>query len=143
MSLLKRLGIHSAVLSFVEIVLFFLVITGLYFGLLSSLYAVVAGSAAKVSASMVFVPLMPSNLGDWAGILPAWMWILEGLGYLLLITIYWSPGEAEVDESELRGFVIFVVTALVALAVWLQAHGWLSQLAGVFWNIVTTSGGRK
>ena len=142
MSLLRRLGINSAVLSFLEIILFFLVITGLYFGLLSTIYAFVGGARDRLTFSMVFMPLGPSNLGAWAGILPAWMWIVEGLGYLFLVTIYWAPGEDSVNASELRGFVIFVIVALAVLAVWLQMHGYLSQLAGTFWEIMTTSGGR-
>lgn len=142
MSILKRLGVHNAILSFVEIAFFFLVMTGLYFGVLSAIYAVAAKAAGKVTFWMVVMPLAPGNLGAWLGMLPAWMWILEGLGYLLLVTIYWAPGDQRVDESEMRGFVIFVVAALAAVAVWLQMHGYLSQLAGTFWGIMTSSGGR-
>jgi hypothetical protein len=136
------LGVHSAVLSFLEIALFFLVITGLYFGVLSAIYAVAAKTAGRLTFSMVAMPFRPGNLGAWLGILPAWMWILEGLGYLLVITIYWAPGDQGLDETELRGFVVFLVTALVAVAVWLQMRGYLSQLAGIFWGIMTSSGGR-
>jgi hypothetical protein len=142
MSILKRLGINSAVLSFLEIALFFLVITGLYFGLLSTIYALVRGAGGQLTFSMVLMPLGPSSLGAWTGILPAWMWIVEGLGYLFLVTVYWAPGEDSVNTSELRGFVIFVIVALVVLAVWLAMHGYLSQLAETFWEIMTTSGGR-
>ena len=108
MSILKALGIRSVVLSFLEVGLFFLVITPLYFSLLATVYALVSGQGSRLDWAVTVLPLAPASLGRWAGILPVWMWALELIGYLLLVTIYWAPGEERVDRAELGGLMIFL-----------------------------------
>ncbi|MFA6134318.1 MAG: hypothetical protein WC869_09930 [Phycisphaerae bacterium] len=136
MSILKILGVRSAAASFLEVTAFFLVISPLYFAILGTIYALIARES--LTAGMFFLPYLGENLSRWSAILPIWMWLIEGAGYLLLVTIYWTPGETSLDESELRGLVIFAVVAAVAGAFWLQTSGhYLTEIAGTFWSIMT------
>ena len=139
MSILKAIGVRSAILSFLEIALFFLVITPLYFSTVGTICALATGQS--VTTGMFLMPY--AHLDQWSGILWIWMWLIEAVGYLLLITIYWAPGEAGLDEVELRGLVIFSLAAAVVGAVWLQTHGqYLSNIASTFWSIMNGSYGR-
>ena len=136
MSILKLLGVRSSILSFLEVALFFLLITPIYFSCVSSVYAVFTKNA--VTARMFLMPYESGSLAAWSGILPIWMWIVAAAGYLLLVTLYWAPGETTTNETELRGLVIFAMAAFAAGCVWLQLSGhYLSNVAGLFWTIVT------
>jgi len=66
------------------------------------------------------------------------MWIVQGLAYLALIVIYWAPGEADENQVELRGLMMFMLIAVAALLVWLQVSGnRISDVATTFWSIMT------
>jgi hypothetical protein len=138
MSLTRKLGVQNPLLSFVEILVFFRVISWAYFALIGLMYALFSGQIGRVSGSMVAMWNFPVGLSSWFGVVPVWMWILMGLGYLLLITIYWAPGEAATSQSELRGFVLFVLVGLVAGGIYIQLkYQGITMVAetfrGIFW----------
>ncbi len=140
MSLLKALGLRSVLLSFLEVVLFFAVITPLYFSLAATPYALVK-ARQELNATMVLMPLSPAGLVGWSAVLPVWMWALEIAGYLLLVTIYWAPGDPDQSRTELRGLVLFLVLAVVGGIAWLEiSHRYVSQVLWTFWGIVTGRG---
>lgn len=115
MSVMRHLGIRSTIGSFVEIAAFFAASVGAFYGLY--------------------------KLATTRGV-PVWMWILAGGAYLLIVTIYWAPGEKEDNEVELRAFVLFLVVALVVGGVLLESFfGAVSGTAKTFWGILK-SGGR-
>jgi hypothetical protein len=105
MSLMILLGRRSTLLSLLEMLLFSL-ITAVYFVLVAFIYAAIAQAVGKIELQTFF------SIRDWFASLPVWMWIVEGLGYLLLITIYWTPGDEPANETELRAFAIFVAILL-------------------------------
>lgn len=138
MSILKALGIRSVVASFLEVALFFLVVTPLYFSLLATIYALSSGQGGQLDWAVTVLPLAPSSLGRWAGILPVWMWAVELVGYLLLVTIYWAPGEKGLDRAELGGLMIFLIVAVVGSLAWLDyRHKAVYQAVETFWRIVS------
>ncbi len=138
MSIFKALGMRSIVLSFLEVGVFFLVITPLYFSVLATSYALLSGPVGRLDWSMVVLPLSPVGLGQWGGILPVWMWAVELAGYLLLVTIYWAPGDSSLDRAELGGLVIFLVVAVVGGLAWLDyRYRAVREAAETFWRIVT------
>jgi hypothetical protein len=119
MSILRHFGIKDRVvytlLSFVEITGFFFVSVLAFYGLYR--LAVTVG-------------------------VPVWAWILAGGAYLLIVTIYWAPGEKEDNEAELRAFVLFLVVGLIVGGIWLQAkYHAISATWNTFWGILK-SGGR-
>jgi len=119
MSLLRHFGIKDrvvyTVLSFVEITVFFALSVLAFYGLYR--LAVTAG-------------------------VPVWAWILAGGAYLLIVTIYWAPGEKQDNEAELRAFVLFLVVALVVGGCLLEMYyKGLSATWNTFWGILK-SGGR-
>jgi hypothetical protein len=137
MSILKALGLRSVLLSFLEVVLFFAVITPLYFSLVATPYAL-AKAPDQLDATLLLLPLTPAGLSHWAAILPVWMWALEIAGYLLLVTIYWAPGDPAQSRAELGGLVLFIVLAAVGGIAWLEmSHRYVSQVIWTFWGIVT------
>jgi len=136
MSLTRRLGVKNAVVSFVEILVFFRVISWAYFALICLMYALFSGQIGRVTGSMVAMWTFPLGLGAWFDVVPIWMWILVGLGYLLLIKIYWAPGDEAANESELKGFVLFALLGLVAGGIYIQAkYSGISMVARTFWGI--------
>ena len=142
MSLTRRLGVQNPLLSFVEILVFFRVISWAYFALIGLMYALFSGHIGQVSGSMVAMWNFPLGLGSWFAVVPIWMWILMGLGYLLLITIYWAPGEEAVSESELKGFVLFVLIGLLAGGIYIQMkYQGITMVAGTFWGIFGSNSG--
>jgi hypothetical protein len=138
MSILKALGVRSMVLSFLEVAMFFVVFTQVYFLLLAVPYALAVKAGGQLAAWMLFLPLLPSSLGQWGGILPVWMWAVELAGYVLLVMIYWSPGEAPVDRAELGGLVIFLIVAVVGgLAYADYRYRAVEDAAQIFWRILS------
>jgi len=129
--IVRRLRIEdrtiATVLSFVEMIVFFGVISTAYFALM-------CGAYVRIAAWADTDLLQGVGYGDWPGLLPAWMWIVSGLLYLLLITLYWAPSQdAQVNQAELRGFVLFlVVIAVVALVVFQIQSGFLTKLAETY-----------
>jgi hypothetical protein len=139
MSILKALGLRSVLLSFLEVVLFFAVITPLYFSLVATPYAL--AKSQQLDATMLLLPLSPAGLALWAAILPVWMWAVEIAAYLLLVTIYWAPGDPAQNRAELGGLVLFIVLAAAGGIAWLEAsHRYVSQVIWTFWGIVTGRG---
>jgi len=142
MSLTRRLGVHNALLSFVEILVFFRVISWAYFALIGLMYALFSGQVGRVSGSMVAMWNFPVGLSSWFVVVPVWMWILMGLGYLLLITIYWAPGEEATSQSELKGFVLFVLVGLVVGGIYIQLkYQGITMVAETFWGIFGPNSG--
>ena len=110
----------------------------MYFSLLATVYALVSGQGSRLDWAVTVLPLAPASLGRWAGILPVWMWALELIGYLLLVTIYWAPGEERVDRAELGGLMIFLVVAVVGGLAWVDyRHKAVYTAVETFWRIVT------
>jgi hypothetical protein len=142
MSILKVLGIRSVLLSFLEIVLFFAVVTQIYFSLVATIYVLIDALMTRVwpqmNAAMVLLPLSPTSLVQWGGILPVWMWAMEIAGYLLLVMIYWAPGDGAQVQTELRSLVLFIVVTVLGSVAWLEiSHRYVSRTIGIFWSIVT------
>jgi hypothetical protein len=118
MSILRHLGIKDRTLytflSFWEITLFFLASVWAFLGLY--------------------------KLATTHGV-PVWGWILAGGVYLLIVTIYWAPGEKEENEAELLAFVLFLVATLLVGGAWLQwRYHALSATAKTFWSILRSGG---
>jgi len=65
---------------------------------------------------------------------PVWMWFVQGALYLLLVTIYWAPGEEAANETELRALVLTMVLALVVGGIYYRDT--VVKLARTFWDIV-------
>ena len=135
MSVLVRLGVRSTILSLIETCWFFLVMTPVYFIVVSCVYALASrqwqGFAELVGASGV--------LASSFKILPVWMLIVEGLGYLLLITIYWAPGQAEANTAEVRALALFLAMAVVALVVVMIRVQGFAAVSGVVREVFTSS----
>jgi hypothetical protein len=135
MSILKALGIRSMALSFLEVLVFFLVLTQVYFLLLAVPYALAIRAGGQLNAGMVLLPLIPTSLGQWGAILPVWMWAVELAGYVLLVTIYWAPGDSGLDRAELGGLVIFLVAAVVGGLVY--EYRAVGEAVDMFWRILS------
>jgi len=119
MSLMVRFGIRSFWLAGAELILF-LGLSAAYFLGLPRLYQALFGGAA-----------------------PGWLWFVLGLLYLLIVTIWWSPGEQADNDVELRALTVVFLLAIVVAGVYAQAkHQMLSKLFKDFWYILSTQGGR-
>ena len=128
MSILARMGLHSALLSFLEMVVFFGVISMIYFVGIAGVHA---------TATQVLPPegaTWGGTLAAWFSALPAWLWIGMGLGYVALLTVYWAPGNPEANEAELRAFLLLAGVLLVTGVVtwWKTIRG----IAEMFWDLV-------
>ncbi|NLX04871.1 MAG: hypothetical protein GXY33_06985 [Phycisphaerae bacterium] len=119
MSLMRLILPRSVVFSFLEVVVFFAIITPLYVILPIYLPSVVwALFAEGVSATAVLL-----HPFDTVGNYPVWLAVLLGFGYLLLVTAYWMPADdPQQNQTEVRAFIAFVLVALVAIAMVLQAR---------------------
>ena len=84
----------------------------------------------------------PVNFSQLFGSLPWWMWVIEGLIYLLILTIYWAPSDdPEMNVCELRAFVLFAAVAVVSALIALQIQGqYLSKPIGLFFEILRQGG---
>ena len=96
----------AALLSFVEVVLFFAVLSPLFGLALAALYFLVTD--------------MPDGgLAAWPGALSMGAWIVLSLAYLLLITLYWVPPKDDgANRVQVGGLVVFLVAALLVGAIW-------------------------
>ncbi len=112
MSIVKLLNprdrIVAVPLALIETAVFFCVLSSAYFLLVSLVYQVLAADELRLAV------LDP---GTWFGPLPAWLWIIEGGVYMLLVTVYWAPGERLVNDSEVLAFAIFLLLAALTFAV--------------------------
>jgi len=183
MSIMKLLGVRSWVLSFVEIVFFFGVLSVAYFAVVLGLYHALAGEPAPVQLIQPTTSTAPASQASssapattpdtqmaasapatapetqattsapatapatqaaegsrsWLVSTPVWMWIVAGAGYVLLVTLYWAPGDQQLDDAELRAFGVFVVTVVVVGLLYLEFrydHAVTKQLR-LFWTIVS------
>ena len=70
------------------------------------------------------------------------MWVLEGLVYIFILTVYWAPGEdAAMDACELRAFVLFAGVVVVSALVAMELQGqYLSRPIRLFFDILQRSG---
>ena len=77
--------------------------------------------------------------GSWLTTTPAWMWIIAAVGYVLLVTLYWAPGDQQLDDTELRAFGVFVVVVLAGGLLYLELahHRVVSDQLELFWKIVS------
>lgn len=137
MSLLRLFKVQGPIaataVSFVEMILFFCGISLAYFALMCALYVGPAARWAGLSLEGV-------GYGDWPYLLPVWMWIVTGVLYLLLITLYWVPGDEETNRAELRGFVLFLVAAAAVGAIYVQVqYGLVSETFAKLFGTVSGS----
>ena len=98
---------------------------------------------AEVRMGRVFQSGFPLvNFSQLFGSLPWWMWVIEGLIYLLILTIYWAPSDdTEMNVCELRAFVLFAAVAVVSALIALQVQGqFLSKPIGLFFEILRQGG---
>ena len=135
MSILARIGVRSTLLSMVEVVFFFGVLTVAYFVGVSTLYVAVT-DAGDEPISRLFTSSYPfADLGELLFLVPVWMWFVQVAGYLLLVTIYWAPGDEGINRTEMRALVLTML--LACLAAGIRFHRTVAQLAQTFWKIVT------
>ncbi len=123
MGFVTKLGARSTLLSLIEVVVFFAIITTAYFAAVSVLYRGLAGWAVappEGSGGGPFWASAPRWLGWVLGSLPAWMYFLEGVGYLALITVYWAPVDEQADVVEVRAFGVFLLGVMLTtgLVLW-------------------------
>ena len=123
------------VTSFLEMVVFFPVFTVLCFAGVRASYGLATGGDATLAAGQLIDPV------SWFRDLPDWMWIIQALAYLLVITLYWWPGSDGVNDAQVLALAALLVVAGVAVAVWQHeavARG-LQTIWGV-WSGQTSSG---
>ena len=123
MSLLIRFGVRSLFFSIVEVAVF-LGLSVAYFMFLPRVYGPIAERLDLVSTTV-----------------PIWGWVLMGGLYLLIVTVYWSPGEKPSNDTELFAFVIVIAAALVVGAIYAETeYDILSNLGKEFVEILRTGG---
>ena len=106
-------------------VAYFLGISALYVGL----------SEGGSAVGEIFTPAFPYvALGELLFFVPVWMWFIEIAGYLLLVTIYWVPGDEDSNRTEMRALVLTMVLACVGAGIYFR--GTVVHLARTFWKIV-------
>ena len=87
---------------------YFFSVTVAYFLGAAVVYLLVAQALAKGQAD-------PSvNVMTLLGEVPGWVYALVCAAWLLLITVYFAPGDAEANKIELRAFTVLLVAALLA-----------------------------
>jgi len=116
MSLLRRWGLRGAAFSFVEMILFFLILTPIYLAGVSYAFLGIIRDVPSLPAFQW--PHAPAWLAAalTAGIaaLPIWVILLLAGGYFVILVFYWIPGRREDNDAELRGFAVFLLAAIVA-----------------------------
>lgn len=167
MSIMTRLGVRSLILAIAETILFF-IFTACYFTGPTWLYgrsqerkvaardqvrstameeprseALAAGktqeeaeTAAQAAADKVGPKIRAKSM-------PIWMWVILGVVYLLIVTVWWAPGSEKDDKTELIALSIVSATTLVAVGIVIEwQYEAVSDVAREFWNILTTGGSR-
>jgi len=72
--------------------------------------------------------------------MPIWMWIVLGAIYIMIVTVWWTPGDEKANNTELVALAIVACGTAVVAAIVFQ-----EQVVGIvkeFWNIMATGGGR-
>jgi len=103
----------------------------------------IAQGLSEVGMGRIFQAKFPLiSFSRLFGSLPWWMWVLEGLAYLFILTVYWAPGEdAAMDACELRAFVLFAGVVVVSALVVMELQGqYLSRPIRLFFDILQRSG---
>jgi len=118
MSLMVRLELRSTILSLVEMILFFGVISAAYLLGTNFIFAVVADRLGRATVYPFW------DVAAWFRAPPWWAYALEGAGYLALLTIYWSPGDEEQNRAEVRAFGVFLMLVAAAAGWWVN-HWWM------------------
>ena len=166
MSMMTRIGVRSLPLSIIEVILFFAFTAG-YVMLpprvhshLRQSWAQARGQArqqfiapaiakaiaegkteeeaSKLAATAADKEVGPAIRTDVS--MPIWVWIILGVIYLLIVTIWWAPGNEKDNSTELVAMAI--VTCLAgALAIWIY-HEQAWQIVREFYLILKTGGGR-
>jgi MFS superfamily sulfate permease-like transporter len=118
MSITARLGIRSIWLSMAEIIVFLGFSAGYFVGVPKA-WAVFAQTG-----------------------MPAWMWIVVGLAYLLIVTVWWSPTDEASDNSELIAFAVVLALVLIVggIAIEVKFDGAVSKVVRTFWEIMRDGG---
>jgi len=163
MGIATRCGAKSVLLSTFEVAVFF-AFTWFYFSIPASVYstswanraaarnsarqeamaqaktkAIAAGespdavaAAAKAAAKKAGPPMRETKS------LPIWMWLVLGIVYILIVTVWWVPGDEEANRKELIALTIVSSAMIVALAVIYRQH--VGQIAETFYEIMKTGG---
>jgi len=166
MSMMTRIGVRSLPLSVVEVALFFAVTAG-YFAVPPRIYSDFQEkrSEARAKAREEFIvpaiakaieegktEAVAKRLAEDAAdkqvgrsirrdaSMPLWIWVILGLVYLLIVTVWWTPGGEEDNKTELTALAIVSVVALIVAGVW--QYKAVGRVAVEFWNILVTGGGR-
>jgi len=64
------------------------------------------------------------------------VWILQAAGFLLLITIYWTPRDKQADDAQMRGLVLFLLAIVLIGAMYVQiTFGTISHVRDLFYGI--------
>jgi len=103
----------------------------------------IAQGLGEVRIGRVFQAKFPLiSFSRLFGSLPWWMWVIEGLVYLFILTVYWAPGEdAAMDACELRAFALFAGVVVVSALVAMELQGqYLSRAIRLFFDILQRSG---
>lgn len=129
MSLTRKLHLTSPWLAALETAVFFCVLVPAWLLLAALAYRALPAAAGGRTESAPGGPL------GWLGTLPVWMWMIQGAGVLLLLTLYWVPGEEETSRIELGGLVRFLVIAAGILVAWAQLTGGLvTDFLSTYWQ---------
>ena len=118
MSLTVRMGVKSfvpaLVLSICEILVFAALSVG-YFWLLKVAYVAAFDTAT-----------------------PAWLWIIASIVYLILLCVWWAPGEDANNKAEVWALVIVALVTLSVLVVW--QRGPVGDALNTFKDVMTSRG---
>ena len=165
MSVMTRLGVRSIPLSVVEVVVFFALTAG-YFIVPPRLYAPyirnksarnaearqMASDAAIAKAieegqDAEAIKKAGKEAADQVGPairadkpMPIWMWIVMGAVYLMIVTVWWTPGDEKANNAELIALAVAACGAAVVGAI--IFHEQVVGIVKEFWNIMATGGGR-
>ncbi len=116
------------ILAFIEMLLFFSVVSALYFFIVPAVYFALVALIQWRQATLAHVQAP----WTWLGQLPIWMTIITGAGYVGLVALYWSPGDRRLDKAELLAGLILLCAAVVGVAIW----QW--DAVSALWKWITT-----
>jgi len=99
-----------------------LVLKAALFALISAAY--LAGAGVLYLAFAPGAAEADVSVGGLVAETPVWAYALVFAAYLLLITIYFAPGEGRSNQVELRAFTLFLAVGLLAV-LWALYHFWV------------------
>jgi len=119
MSIVSMLDTRSKwtayVASLVEQIVFFTVISGLYFLLVRLIYVGLSQGFGALDIAEL------TSVSSYITAVPMWVLTLAVCGYMLLITLYWAPRRNETDNTEVAAFATLLLGVGIVLAVFHQA----------------------